>query len=149
MRFIADNMLGKLARWLRIIGCDVLYFKNICDEDLINISLEENRIVLTKDTRLIKRLKNYLFIESDHIEDQLKQFLNTFKIDPFEDFFSRCTVCNEIADEVKRNEIKDVVPPYVYNTQTLFMQCPVCKRIYWRGTHKRKAEERLKELLNK
>jgi hypothetical protein len=149
MKFIADNMLGRLAKWLRIIGCDVLYFQDIEDEELIRISLKENRIVLTRDTKLIKRLKNYLFIKNDHIKDQLSQFLDAFRIDPFENFFKRCTVCNDLIKEIKKDEIKKFIPPYVYNTQSIFMRCPGCKRIYWGGTHKRRAEDRLKEFLNK
>ena len=122
---------------------------NIEDGELIRISSEEKRIVLTRDTRLIKRLKNYVFIESDHLRDQLRQVIDLFKLDPFRDFFKRCILCNELIEEVEKDEIKEEVPIYVYNTQSLFMRCPKCRRIYWGGTHRQKAEERLKELLSK
>lgn len=138
IKFIADAMLGKLAAWMRIIGCDVLYFKKISGDELIEQALQEGRIILTRDTLLIKRrkAKNHFFIHDDHYEKQLKQVVEHFKIDPFKNIFTRCLLCNTPLEDIKKEFIEDKVPSYVYETQQNFKICPSCNKIYWQATHK-------------
>ena len=136
--FIADCMLGKLARWLRTIGYDAAYEPRITDEDLIARAREEGRILLTRDTRLVKRraLPPHLLLESPDPPAQIRQTIEAFslKVDPAV-LLSRCLRCNAATDEIPREEAEGEVPPYVFKTQRRFKRCPKCRRVYWRATH--------------
>jgi uncharacterized protein with PIN domain len=148
MEFIADSMLGKLAKWLRILGYDVIYKNDFTPEEILRISEETERIVLTRNTDLIKnkRLKKYVFIKSDFLFNQLKQVIEELKLElKEENFFTRCSVCNQKIQEIKKEEIKDKIPEYVYKTQEEFGICNICKRIYWKATHYERMLERMKE----
>lgn len=152
MKFIADSMLGRLARWLRIMGYDTSYSSFISDRELIKKGREEKRIILTRDTNLIKckLVKDYLFIKSDNLEEQIRQVGACCNVPPPCTVplpFSRCLLCNQEIREVKKEKIKDKVPPYVYKTQDRFAWCPQCGRIYWEGTHVERAKKRLSEIL--
>ena len=150
MRFAADEMLGKLARWLRVSGHDVAYERKISDSALIRQARQEARIILTRDTRLIERLgdKEFLFIESDHLKEQLRQFYEHYPALRHEQrLLSRCLECNTPLEPIDKEAVKDRVWPYVYETQSKFTSCPHCGRIYWEATHVDRIRERLNELL--
>jgi hypothetical protein len=143
--FFADTMLGRLARWMRIMGYNVSYDRKIDDNELIKKAVTEKRIVLTRDTLLIKRraLKGrYLFINGDDYIDQVRQVLARFRIDVSKTL-TRCLICNTLLEDISKSEVKTKVPPYVYNTQDSFNICPDCGRIYWSGTHKDKIQRKL------
>lgn len=150
--YIADCMLGRLAKWLRVLGHDVAYHRRISDERLIAEARREGRILLTRDTRLVQRRAlagggvRHVLIESDRPEEQLAQMVEEHGIalDP-ERFLSRCLRCNEPTAAVERDSVKDRVPPYVFRTQESFSCCPVCGRIYWKATHVESILERLPE----
>lgn len=134
-RFFADSMLGKLARWMRTLGYDVEYEKDIDDPVLVERAVREGRIILTRDTLLIKRRRikgGYIFIESDSIGEQLRQLSAIYGIG-FERFLTRCIRCNSLLEDAPRSGMEDKVPPYVYHTQEKFMRCTRCGRIYWAG----------------
>lgn len=141
VRFIVDTNVGKLAKWLRIMGYDTLFINGIDDNRLIDIALEEGRVVLTRDTHIMRRrvavsgrLKAIL-IKDDGVKEQLIQVVGTLNLDSRIRAFSRCIECNQPLVAKGRGEIRELVPPYVFQTQNQFMQCPTCRRIYWRGTH--------------
>ena len=98
LEFIADAMLGRLARWLRILGCDVLYESSISDDDLIARAIREHRIILTMDRKLTEResAKNSLLIKSPSYKEQLKQVITHYNIDYKSGIFTRCLVCNNL-----------------------------------------------------
>lgn len=148
-RFIADCMLGKLARWLRILGYDAAYDRTISDGDLVARARAEDRILLTRDTRLVLRRKmpRFLLVESQDPPEQIRQTMDAFglKADR-EDFLSRCIVCNIPTAEIPRDEARPEVPPYVFETQERFARCPSCRRIYWRATHVADIVGRIEEL---
>jgi uncharacterized protein with PIN domain len=149
MKFIADAMLGRLAKWLRLLGFDVLYYPDIDDRQVIKISREQERTILTRDTRMLqcKAVRDAVFIRSDHIVDQLLEMKNLLAFqDP--DLAERCTVCNKRLREVAdRDEIKDLVPDYVYHNFSSFMRCCCCGKIYWEGSHYKNIRERAREIL--
>ncbi len=148
-RFIADAMLGKLAKWLRLAGLDVIYFNDIDDNILIDKALSEDRVILTRDRNIEKRkvVKQCLMIRSDYLEEQIKQFLEYYKLNSFDMAFSRCIRCNTLLAEVQKNTLSDKVPAYVFKTNEKFKQCTSCNRIYWAGTHRENAERFLRKFV--
>lgn len=149
LTFIADAMLGRLARWLRILGYDVVYEPFISDDDLIARAVQERRIILTMDRKLTERAsaKNSLLIRSPYYKEQLKQVITSYNIDDTPGIFTRCLLCNTLLNQIDKEEVKDKVPPYVYSTQDTFDICPQCSRLYWSGTHRAKMLETLDEIM--
>jgi uncharacterized protein with PIN domain len=140
-KFIVDQNVGKLARWLRIMGYDSRFFDGADDADLIAAALAEDRVILTRDTQIMKRgivtsgrLKAIL-IQSDEPEQQMRQVVDTLNLDCQFRPFALCLECNQPLQERGKEQVKDRVPPYVFQTQNQYMECPACHRIYWRGTH--------------
>ena len=149
-KFIADDMLGKLAKWMRIIGCDVEYFPSITDKELAERAYTSGLIILTRDTLLIRRRKvrnNHFFIQSDSYKEQIRQVVKHFSIDPYTQIMTRCVLCNKPLIDIDKESIKDKVPAYVYETQNTFETCPSCKRVYWNATHKERVVKQLEEIL--
>ena len=149
-RFIADDMLGKLAKWMRIMGCDVEYFRSITDKELAERAYASGRIILTRDTLLIRRRKvkgNHFFVIGDSYKDQIRQVVKHFSIDPYSQILTRCIICNEPLVNIDKASIASKVPAYVYETQNTFETCPSCKRIYWNATHKERMVKQLEEIL--
>ena len=151
IKFIADNNVGKLAKWLRIIGYDTLLFKQKDDGKMIKIALKENRVILTKDTQLMKRrlvadgkLKAML-IEQDDPKAQLQETVKILNLSSHFRPFSLCLECNHMLIPRNKEEVENSVPPYVFKTQNQYTECPVCHRIYWQGTH---WQAMVKELKN-
>ena len=149
-RFIADEMLGRLAKWMRIMGCDVEYFADIPDKELAERACTEKRIILTRDTLLIRRRKvreNYFFVEGDSYKDQIKQVVKHFSIDPAARLLTRCLICNALLNDIDRPQVKYRVPHYVYETQAVFRVCPLCSRIFWHATQKDAMVRQLEAML--
>lgn len=135
VKFIADVMVGKLARWLRVLGIDVAYSNRYEDDEIIRIARVENRIVLTRDTELATRKSvRAVLINSDDYVHQIDQVIREFGLTNF-DVFSRCLECNVVLTAVDKESVYDRVPPYVYLTQERFALCPSCNRVFWHGTH--------------
>lgn len=148
-KFFADSMLGKLARWMRTLGYDVAYDSRIEDSELLLKAAGEGRTILTRDTRLMKRRLakgRTVFIESDNVSAQLKQVATLFPVEK-EKLLTRCLRCNAILQDLDKGSVKEKVPPYVFATQNEFSTCPVCKRVYWGATHKKRMLEDLRKLL--
>jgi hypothetical protein len=151
-RFIADANVGKLARWLRLMGYDTEFFAAGDDAALVARALQEGRTILSRDTRIMQRrlVKSgrlrAVLLKDDRPENQVRQVVETLGLDSGFRPFTLCLECNQPLAERSKAELAGLVPPYVYQTQEQFMQCPQCRRIYWRGTHWRAMVERLKHL---
>jgi hypothetical protein len=141
-------MLGRLAKWLRIIGYDTVYFQEISDREFVSIALKENRFILTRDTLLVKRrnVKDFLLVEGDHFRDQLYFVVKRLKLDPNAGIFTRCVRCNTLLEGVNKGDICLMVPDYVFETQDLFKMCQTCKKVYWGATHRYRMKEELKTI---
>ncbi|CAG0941125.1 hypothetical protein ANRL1_00393 [Anaerolineae bacterium] len=135
MNFLADNMLGRLATWLRLLGYDTTYIPHADDHELARRARAENRVLLTRDVELTRRRGlRFVLIESEKIVEQLRQVFHDLDLTA-RAAFSRCAECNVELGEASKESVRAAVPPYVFNTQTQFRRCPQCKRVYWRGTH--------------
>ncbi|HLB25648.1 MAG TPA: Mut7-C RNAse domain-containing protein [Nitrospirota bacterium] len=149
MKFAADAMLGKLARWLRLMGYDTFYLRDIGDDELLRVAHEEGRLLITRDTRLVKRLRpgEYLFIRDNAPLEQVRQAVGELGLKVGEEaLFSRCTLCNEPLADAEKESVLGMVPEYTYNRVESFRSCASCGRVYWPGTHAGRVLERLKEL---
>jgi uncharacterized protein with PIN domain len=147
-RFLADTMLGRLATWLRILGYDVEYFRG-ADALLIERAREEGRILLTRDSGLVRRrrLPPHLFVRSDHLPVQLRQVMQVFHLRPAAPSGRRCPRCNTVVERRSKAEVFGRVPEFVWSQQDAFWGCPSCGRVYWAGSHQRNMDEAIRALI--
>ena len=146
--FAADMMLGRLARWMRLLGYDVLYRNPVGDAELIRLARAQDRVLLTRDTRLVRRCgvgEHLLLSENDPME-QLGRVVVSYPPDPH-GFLSRCAHCNARLRACGREAVRDRVPEHVYLSCSRFAACPECGRVYWPGSHLAGLVERSRALL--
>lgn len=143
-KLLVDGMLGRLARWLRILGYDTVFERKADDWTLIHLARAEGRLLLTRDRQLAtRRIVPTLLIESEELAAQVRQVIAVLGPSPT-GAFSRCPVCNQRLMPLSHNKARDRVPAHVHRTQGKFCLCPECDRVYWQGTH----WDRMKEILN-
>jgi hypothetical protein len=137
MKFIADVMLGRLAKRLRLLGFDVFYAPHLDDNDIIRISLEQHRIILTRDIALSRRplAANHLLLQDQDVELQIERLLAAFPGMPQHRPLTRCSRCNGLLRPLPRAEARDLVPEQIYQQHAGFLHCEGCGRVYWTGTH--------------
>lgn len=149
-RFYADAMLGKLARWLILMGYDAKWagHRPRADLELLEECHREGRVFLTRDTGIpeVAGLRK-LVLREQAFEGQLRRVFKLLglKADPSR-FFTRCSYCNLPLESVPREEALALVPPLVKELDTAFWRCPSCKRMYWEGTHSERARDKIKRL---
>ena len=153
MKFIVDHNVGKLVKWLRMLGYDTEFFTGEDDWQMVISALREDRIILTRDTGIMKlgvvgsgQVKS-IFVNSDNPEEQIRQVNESLNLDFHDGLFTRCMECNQLLEHKTVSEVKDRVPPYVYKTREEYMECPACNRIYWKGTHWQAMIEKLQKLV--
>ncbi len=152
-KFIVDNNVGKLVKWLRIMGYDTRFFNGSNDSHMIATALAEGRVILTRDTQIVKRRVvtsgqlRAVLIQSDEPELQMQQVIDTLNLDCQFRPFAICLECNQPLLERSRQQVKDLVLPYVFQTQSQYMECPACHRIYWRGTHWQAMTKKLEQYM--
>lgn len=147
MQFVADKMLGRLARWLRVIGQDVAYGPQLSGAGLLRFARQEGRLILTRDRTIAKRNPPpFLMIRSDHFREQLKQVIEECGLDPVKAAFTRCLECNAALEPLAKNAVEGRVPPYVFATQEKFSLCRRCRRVYWPATHQERMLAELKSI---
>lgn len=152
MKFITDGMLGRLSRWLRIIGYDVEYVRNAADEELLKRAEEEGRTVLTRDRSLYAMAKRRgvgaILLEEKDLFGQLARLIKLGAIDVDPSSESRCPICGSPLREVGRDEVAERVPAKSLELYEEFWECEneMCGKVYWMGSHWRRIGERLKAL---
>jgi uncharacterized protein len=144
-RFVADRMLKRLARWLRLIGADVLCDEKLTGAEALRLAREQNRHMLTRDKRL-RTAPDVMYIESQLFRDQLREVLARFPFNPRRWAFTRCSYCNEPLQQVSRETVMRRVPPFVYASRDKFALCDRCGRVYWDATHLERALRELESL---
>ena len=140
-RFIVDHNAGKLARWLRMMGFDCLFFTGADDGDMVRQALADDRVIVTRDTGVARRRLaargqvRVILLRDEQPERQMRQVNDTLGLPALAHPFTRCIECNALLEPRTPDEVRGRVPPYVFRTQTRYVECPGCGRIYWQGTH--------------
>ena len=147
LRFAADRMLGRLARWLRVLGQDVIYGRHLSGYGLIHAARAEGRLILTRDRGLKqKQPPKFIFIGSNDYREQLRQVIRECDLRAGDTLFTRCLECNAVLQPKTKDSIETLVPPYVFSTQEMFFWCSQCRRVYWPATHHQKMAEELRTI---
>jgi uncharacterized protein with PIN domain len=148
MRLLADCMLGRLARWLRLLGYDTVYESDATDHEVARRARSEGRVVLTSDRELSgRRGLKALLVRSHDVRGQVREVQKALGPPP-QPSLSRCAVCNVALKEISAQKAACRVPRHVIETQDVFRECPGCGRVYWRGSHVDSMGELLGDLLS-
>lgn len=136
-----------------MMGYDTRFFEGKDDWEMVRIALNEERIILTRDTEIMRRGAiasgriNAVFINSDIPGEQIRQVVETISLNNDSKPFSICLECNELLEEREKSEVEGRVPPYVFKTQDKYMECPSCHRIFWKGTHWQAMTEKMNNFI--
>ncbi len=147
MKFIADTNLGKLVKWLRILGYDTVLYRGKADRDFLRKAEREGRVVLTRTKDMAARQfgGTLITVGSDRVQEQLGEVMEKLSISADHGrLFSICVRCNAALEAVNKEDVAGAVPAFVYGTQSTFHRCPCCGSIFWPGTHIDNALDRLK-----
>ena len=145
IRFVAENTLGKLAKWLRMLGFDTLYERGSLPER----RLEAGRIRLTRTRCIANRCApdRVIFITSDLYSEQIRQVVATLGLTQADiDPFTRCIRCNAPIESIDKSSVFGQVPDYIWETQDTFSRCPRCNRVYWPGSHTAQSLVRFRDI---
>jgi len=149
MNFVTDRMLGKLAKELRMLGFDTVYYRGEDAYTLIKLAREEGRVILTRNTKLLPRTPKdrVVRITEDRPSLQLRELIQKGYISLNEEnLLSRCLLCNVLLDDISRDEAEGKVPDFIFYQQKEFYRCPHCLRIYWHGSHQENMKRRIDKL---
>jgi uncharacterized protein with PIN domain len=149
MKFAADRMLGKLAKWLRILGYDTLYSRTLSNDKFLALA-NEGRILLSRNTRMMDKLTadKLIFVEANDPKMQLQGIVRFLGLKPDPDkFFSRCTVCNGVLRPIESQDVVERVPDYILTRHNRFSECKACGKIYWEGSHLARSRLVIQRLL--
>jgi len=141
-------MLGTLARWLRALGYDTLYFGQVDDRDLRQVAIREDRVLVTRDRRLaLLAGPRACLITAEALDEQLAEAVAALGLATDEErWLSRCLDCNTPLTPRTREEVRGRVPERVLTTREVFSDCPGCGKVYWPGSHADAMLERLRRL---
>jgi uncharacterized protein with PIN domain len=147
-RFVADVMLGRLARWLRALGYDTLYYRDAPDRRLLALALAEGRRLLTRDAALARRARDAgLLVRAEGLDAQIEEVARACRLAASRPL-SRCLACNGLLAPTLPEAVRDRVPPYTFATQREFRTCAGCGRVFWAGTHVEGIARRLRPYLD-
>ncbi len=136
-RFVLDVHLGKLCKYLRMLGFDTVYRNDLDDVEIVDISRHENRIILTRDLGILKngQVTHGYWLRSQDPRKQLREVIRRFDLQNQIRPFFRCTVCNGFVEKVDKNEVAHLLRENTRNCFKDFFRCTNCKKIYWEGSH--------------
>jgi hypothetical protein len=146
MKFIVDANLGKLAKELRMLGYDTVYYRGKDLHELTRLARQQDRVILTRTRGLTPEIADrpVILIPEDDPRHQLKGLLGRQVVSVDQtNLFSRCLLCNTLLKEINREEAKGEVPDYIYQHHQTFHRCPQCHRHFWPGSHLEKMKKRL------
>jgi len=137
-RFAADCMLIRLARWLRLMGADVLCDAALSGAEILRLAREQGRPLLTRDKRL-RTAPDVLYVETHLFRDQIREVMERYPFDPHRLAFTRCSSCNQLLKQVGRDAVVRRVAPFIYAAHEHFAVCEHCNRIHWDASHVERA----------
>lgn len=148
VRFILDTHLGRLASYLRMTGFDALYSNKYQDAELAQLSVQEHRILLTRNRNLLKRgeITHGYLVRENEPKSQLVEILNRFNLFHAIKPFRRCIPCNGLLKRVPKKEVEDRLPPRTREYYQIFYICSNCGRIYWPGSHYENMKKFIQEI---
>jgi len=144
-KFAADRMLIRLARWLRLMGADVICDPTLSGAEILRLAREERRPLLTRDKRL-RTAPDALYIETHFFRDQIREVMDRYPFDPRRFAFTRCSFCNQVLKQVPRDAVVRSVPPFVYSAHEKFALCEQCNRVHWDASHVERAMREIDSL---
>jgi uncharacterized protein len=145
-RFVVDSMLGKMAKWMRILGFDTRY-EYLHQLQQVQRYRAEGFLIITKNQRWCG-LSGVICIGANDSSEQLPELAARISLGPGDvHFLRRCILCNELLAHLPRNDAVGLVPDYVFETQTDFSRCPNCQKVYWSGSHPNRMLKRLQDVL--
>jgi uncharacterized protein with PIN domain len=149
VRFLADAMLGRLARWLRVLGFDTTYDPTAPDSELVARASAEGRLLLTRDRHLLRELRpaRALEVQSSVPLEQLRQVVDGLQLSAPAELFTRCILCNAPLTDVPTEERASVVPLASQGLPGPVRRCDQCRRVYWHGSHVRRMRVALERAL--
>lgn len=147
-RFLADAQLGRLARYLRLLGFDCRYDNDIGDAELAAQAEQQQRVVLTRDRLLLRRKRIQLahYVRADAPWQQVEEVCREFNLAPMFAPFTRCTDCNGRLVTVDKASVIDRLEPLTRQYVDDFLQCEACGKLYWHGSHVARMKERVAQL---
>ena len=148
--FAAERTLGKLTKWLRLLGFDTLAESDLSDKRFFD-KIGDDRILLTRTQWVRKKFaaRKLIFIDSDHLEQQMVQIFRELKLTAAQTRpFSRCLLCNVQIEAIAKSALQGKVPDYIFETHDQFNRCPKCGRIFWPGSHTHRSLKKIQQLLN-
>jgi len=154
VKFLVDSMLGKLARWLRMLGCDVIYDVKLNDSELLESAKKENRVLLTKDLELFKRATirgiNTSFVEGETESERLAEVAKRYKVTlEINMDKAHCPICNTKLELTPKQKLSNELEKNTYTYYDKFWKCPRCGQIYWQGAHWKQISNTLNEAQTK
>lgn len=149
VRFILDGHLGRLARYLRMLGFDARWRSDAEDEELARVAAAEHRVLLTRDVGLLKRriVTHGYCVRAADPRSQLAEVVRRLDLFRAVAPFRRCLRCNELLEDVAKEDVERELPPMVRRQQHAFRRCPSCRRVYWAGSHHRRMAQLVSQLL--
>jgi uncharacterized protein with PIN domain len=148
-KFILDAHLGKLAKYLRMLGFDTLYQNDFGDREIIEIALQENRIILTRDKGLLrsKKVNHGFYVRETEKHAQLIEVVKKFDLYSQFKSFTRCMTCNESLVQKEKQEIEDKINFDTARIFNKFFYCPLCEKVFWKGSHFERMEKLILSLI--
>lgn len=148
--FILDAALGRLARYLRMLGYDAVYLKDASGPEVLRETIRAGRTLLTRRRDLVERpdIEAYL-VESDRVLEQVAEVAAEYSLEMTHRAMTRCIECNVLLESAAKEDVLEELPPHVKKTQNIFSRCPECGRLYWPGTHFARSLARLMRALDR
>ena len=145
-RFVLGASLGKLARYLRMLGFDTTWERDLDDEEIVEIALDERRIILTRDVGILKqgRVTHGYWLRNTRPERQLPEVVRALQLERQARPFTRCLDCNGLLEPAAREAIADRVEKAILARFDRFWHCLDCGKAYWRGSHYRRMLQRVR-----
>jgi len=148
-KFIADINLGKIAKYMRVLGLDLYFDPMLSPREIVEMSNKENRIILSTSRKLLKfkDVSHGIFVRPGTTVQQIKQIIDYLDIKDVVAPFTRCLQCNSLLDTVPKEQILDRIPPKSRALCDVYVRCETCDKIYWKGTHCIQMQKVVRQIL--